>query len=113
MNAPLPQSLRRQLGAMTQPEAAEALDRIADDVEAIRAKTDLTISVDDVMYHVQEKMPAGVGLALNMAMRARDGKLFWALFKDAFDFLSNDALKSEISYLETLRERDMWEENHG
>lgn len=110
MNAPLPCIVTRDLGAyMHQQDAAEALD----DVDAIRAKTDLTISVDDVLYHVQEKMPAGVGLALNMAMRARDGKLFWALFKDAFDFLSNDALQSEISYLETLRERDMWEENHG
>ncbi len=110
MNAPLPCIVTRDLGAyMRQQNTAEALD----DVDAIRAKTDLTISVDDVLYHVQEKMPAGVGLALNMAMRARDGKLFWTLFKDAFDYLSNDAVQSEISHLETLRERDMWEENHG
>lgn len=34
MNAPLPQSLRRQLGAMTQPEAAEALDRLEGDFDA-------------------------------------------------------------------------------
>lgn len=34
MNAPIPQSLQRQLGAMTQPEAVEALDRIETDFDA-------------------------------------------------------------------------------
>lgn len=34
MNAPIPQSLQRQLGAMTQPEAVEALDRIETEFDA-------------------------------------------------------------------------------
>lgn len=34
MNAPIPQSLQRQLSAMTQPEAVEALDRIETDFDA-------------------------------------------------------------------------------
>lgn len=34
MNAPIPQEFQRQLGAMTQPEATELLDRIETDFDA-------------------------------------------------------------------------------
>lgn len=34
MNAPIPPSIQRQLGAMTQPEAVEALDRLETEFDA-------------------------------------------------------------------------------